>query len=74
MTITELATLMNVTEADAAGFVAAIGVWVRKGYAIEDAIAAHMAVMTGSLNKAVEFSQSDEGRAFVADTFFPEAA
>ena len=40
MTIAELATLMNVTEADAAGFVAAIRVWVNKGYSLDDAIAA----------------------------------
>lgn len=74
MNITDLAKLMNVTEADAAGFVAALRVWINKGYSLEDAIAAHMAVMTGSLNHAIEFANSDAGRAFAADAFFPGAA
>lgn len=66
--IAELAALMNVTEADVSGFVAALSVWIAKGYSFEQAIAKNMEVMIGLANNAVEISKRKE---IAVDAFFP---
>jgi len=52
MTISELATLMNATEADTTAFVRCLSVWTSKGYSIEHAIERHMEQMNRFANAA----------------------
>jgi hypothetical protein len=50
-TIADLAKMMNVTEADVAGFVACLRVWLAKGYTFDQAIERHMAQMHRFVNR-----------------------
>lgn len=71
MTNNKLAKLMGVTAADVAGFVDALRLQIAKGKTIEQAIEAHMKIMTAIVNNSVKFSQSESGRLMVVETFHP---
>lgn len=65
-TLKTLSAEMNVTEADLAGFVECLRVWMSKGYSMEEAISKHMAQMTKLAENALAFPQS-----LAVDAFFP---
>lgn len=66
MTIPELATLMNATEADTAAFVQCLSVWVSKGCSIEQAIDRHMAQMERFANAAA----TDQMKALAVEVMY----
>jgi hypothetical protein len=68
--IADLAKEMGVTEADVVGFVECLRHWISKGYSFEAAIAKHMEVMAGMVNRAVPFAGGEAGRLFAADIFY----
>lgn len=74
MTNTDLAKLLNVSEADASAFVNCLRVWTDKGQTVEQAITSHMATLRGMVNGVADYARSPLARALVVDAFFPAVA
>lgn len=68
--VANLAAQMGVTVADLSGFIAALRVWMAKGYTMEQAIEKHMAQM----GRIVNLWDKIDARTVCVDAFFPEAA
>lgn len=69
MTTKELAKMMGVTEGDVIGFLAALNVWIQKGYSFEAAIAKNLETMELLASRCLTIPKG-----FVVETFFPVAA
>ena len=65
-TIQTLAADMNVKPADVAAFLKCLGVWMAKGYSMEEAIEKHMAQMVRLASKSDQFPKS-----LAVEAFFP---
>lgn len=74
MTITELATALNTTEANAREFLSCLAIWTRKGYTVEQAIEKHMSQMQRFMDAAVEKASTGDSRSFRALRDFMGAA
>lgn len=65
MTTTDLAKMMNVTEADLDGFLAVLRHWMGKGLTLDQAIERNLEVMKGMANRAQTGAQSTAARDLV---------
>jgi hypothetical protein len=72
-TIQDLAKDCNVTERDAAGFIAALRIWTAKGYTVEQAIEKHMAQMVRFVNHSVQLASDPSIRRAAANAVWDEA-
>lgn len=68
-TYADLAQMIGVTEGDVKSFVSCISLHMENGSSLNQAIEKHMNIMKSMVNKSVEFSNSEHGRAFVVQTF-----
>lgn len=69
-TTADLARDCGVTEADAAGFVEALRVWMRKGYTLDQSLILHMNQMRRMAGKAADLARDPEVRAAVVEMIY----
>lgn len=66
MTLTDLATLMGVSQKDTGALVACLRVWINRGLTLEESIDRHMSVMRGLVARSDQIPKE-----LVVETFFP---
>lgn len=66
--VSELAQAMGVSVADLRGFLAALSIWMRKGYSLEESIQRHMSQMTRFVNRSADLARDADIRAAVANS------